>query len=489
MATNVMNAQILDALRVLGFVPKDADFPSTGAQSTTFPTRLAARGVTPEQFGQALEFARAMVDRGVPASVMEEFKQTPLDQRRGPGLANTPMSLFRQIAERQLADGRDPTKINNFRSAIAKYETSTPKPVEPVARQAPSAGSGPGARGQGDTRQIVPAIPPPTAPPLTAGALGPPPGPTAPAAPAAATLPPPPPVNPADVLDIIQARYGWGAALNDVPDVKAILDQVAAGRLSAEDADRQFRGTQFFKTTTTAERTWKMRLATDPADAARDRQLQRDNVLGVIAGTGADPATIRVDELVELSLRFGWTPKEVNRFIAAEMRYDPAGIKTGTLKQLKDIKREWLVPLSDAAMTQWAQSVVGGTKTTEEFTEYLRGQAKSLFPALGTALDDPNVTTRGYLSPIGETVAGTLGMNANDIDWEDPKFMRFINTVDQKTNQRMVMPLADVKRTIMADPQYQWDKTENGRQQKMALGRSLLEKFGFGAPGGEGGFG
>lgn len=298
------------------------------------------------------------------------------------------------------------------------------------------------------------------------------------------------PLTPAELRAQIEARYGWAAAFEDNPEVKKILDDYANGLISEDELVRRYRNTDFYKSSSEEERNWKIKLKTDPGDAALQLEDNVTRITNLARATGAEIDPDRVRQIAEMDLRFNWSDQMVNAAIASELRYDPSGAKTGVLAQLKQAQRDSFVPLSDQAMTAWAQSIVGGTKTQEQFTAYLRDQAKSLFPALSGALDnDPTLTVRHYLDPYGQTAAKTLGINADDIDWTDAKWNRFINQVDPKTGQRTVMNLADTQRTLMADDQYGFDQTTNGKAQKSGLARTILQQWGFmAAPSGSGGF-
>ncbi len=299
-----------------------------------------------------------------------------------------------------------------------------------------------------------------------------------------AGIPQPVKLTPQQLRDQASARYGWAAAFVDIPEVANLINQYANGDISLDELDRRYRGTDFYKTTSSAERNWLEMEKTEPEDAKENLRLNVEKVTNLARATGAvlDPA--RIQEIALNDLKYNWTDQMVNQAIASEVHYDPTGAKTGMLAKIKGMQRDSLVPISDQTMTAWAQSIIGGTKTEEDFSAYLRDQAKSMFPALAGALDsDPNMTVRHYLDPYGQQAGKILGLNPDDIDWTDQKWSRFVNQVDPKTGQRTVMNLADMGRTLMADDQYGFDQTVNGKQTKNNLTRSLLQQMGFMAGG------
>lgn len=293
-----------------------------------------------------------------------------------------------------------------------------------------------------------------------------------------AATPPSVPLTPAALRAQIEASYGWAAALADEPEVAKILNDYAANTISLDEVERRFRGSGFYQRTTEGERNWKILERTDPAEAAKSRAAQFDNLKGMAAKAGVAVDERRLALLTDLTLRYGWTDTQVARYLAAEFKYDPSGQRAGITQTLKTKVRDYVVPMSDQVLTSWGQAILSGTKSEEDFDLYLRSQAKLMFPGIAGALDDPNLTTRDYLDPYAEVTAKTLGINATDIDWTDPKWMRAVNQVDDKGN-RTVMSVPDWQRTLIADPTFSYDQTANGKAAKADLGRGLLQTLGF----------
>lgn len=273
--------------------------------------------------------------------------------------------------------------------------------------------------------------------------------------------------------------YGWAASLMDQPEVAGLMQDVMSGKISVAEAGKRFLSTNFYRTTTEPQRNFMILERTSPAEAQRLRDQELDKLREMGGPLGLDPNNPRLKQIAELTLKFGWTDDQVQAAMASEVKYDPTG-QTGALSRgLKEQARQYLVPVSDQTMQSWAQAIARGTKTGEDFGQYMRDMAKSYLPSLAPVLDDPNITPMSYLSPYAEVTAKTLGVNPAEIDWTEPKWMRALNTVDPKTGQRTVMQLADWQRTLMADDQYGWKDTTNGKTQRAALGQELMKRFGF----------
>jgi hypothetical protein len=492
----VTNKQVLEGLWGLGIDEATLARISTAGTTGQFFSRLKAAGVTDAQISgaQRLTDWRPSKDLTPGANVRSLLEAMGVDPKtytpQGPGAG--PLTYDQLLTN---VSATNPQVATNLRIKLGlPVEAGLPvwnpfRGDKPAGTPPPGAPppKGPGLI-KGPTKPepgLRPGVgvppggaPPGGLPPPGGGAL--PPGGVPPGGPTLTTTPVEKPLTPDQRRERIAATYGWASALADDPEIAKILNDVANGTISEVKADQLYKSSNFYKTFNSRAREWKIMEGTDPVDAARKKRENLGNILAIAKSMGiTEPDMGRMERLNDFVLSMGMSDADVRRSLSSEMRYDPDGAKTGISAQLKNISREWLVPLSDQAMTSWVQAVAGGTKTVEEFTEYNRGMAKSMFPSLGTALDDPAITTRKYMDPYAQDTANLLGINAADIDWMDPKYMRAFNQVDPKTNQRTVMSRSDWQRTLMKDPTYKYDETTHGKQQKQALTTGLMEMFGF----------
>lgn len=455
----VTNQTIIDALVSLGMhgVTSIPDV-TKGAQSTTFRHRLREKGIPDNVLDAAFALAKGdearLTELGVPVSRTGDDITVNLQEWY------SSLEQSGQPVPSQTLFTGGPAKTTT-RDDMREFQAAKMAQRQPAAT--PAAGPTPQAQPPPD----------PNAAGNTAAAVN------AAVSQAMAGFMASQRQSPEQLRAQIAEKYGWAAGLLDIPDVARVLQDGASGAISIDEVGNRLRATDYYKTTTASERTWEALRRTDPADAAYS-SAQRRTELGARAtkmGVNIDPE--RLSRLTELSLRHGWDLAQIDRFMANEIKFDPAGEKQQIFETLKNTAREYLVPLSEGAMNTWAQSIVGGSQTADTFTQYLRDQATSLFPALQVALQDPNMTVRKYLDPYGQVVSKALGINEADIDWTDAKWSRFINQVDPKTNQRTIMSLADVQKTVIADPTYGWSETANGQKAKTDIGVELARSFGY----------
>ena len=139
--------------------------------------------------------------------------------------------------------------------------------------------------------------------------------------------------------------------------------------------------------------------------------------------------------------------------------------------------QDYLVPVSDQTKQTWAQQIMSGYSSPNDYLEYAKTQAKSLFPSLAGAIDQ-GLTVSDYADPYRQLASQTLGINPNSVSFLDPKWRKAIDQVDPKTGNRTVMTLADWTTMLKKDPAYGWDKTPQAATEAANLTTKLAQMFG-----------
>jgi hypothetical protein len=284
--------------------------------------------------------------------------------------------------------------------------------------------------------------------------------------------------TPQEVDDFVNDNFGADAWFMDVPEIKAELTQMARdGITDPEEAKRRISATSWYKNTASSARLWHAKERSDPASAMADVTEQTDFLQSQAdqLGVTIDPARLRY--IAESSLRFGWSPSQINRAIAAEFRYDPKSkVQATKVVEMKDKAKKFMVPLSDEAIQTWATGLMSGQFNEASYDQYLKDSAKSLFPQLVAAIDS-GMTVADYVDPYRQIAAQTLEMNPDTIDFMDPKWRQAFDQKDDKGN-RTIMTLSEWSSKIRTDKTYGYDKTQRGVQEASQFATSLLKKFG-----------
>jgi hypothetical protein len=155
----------------------------------------------------------------------------------------------------------------------------------------------------------------------------------------------------------------------------------------------------------------------------------------------------------------------------------------GTMKVSNDLKAQadaYLVPMDDQSRRNWALKIITQEVQPAEFTEWAKGQAKSMFahnPELVKALDR-GVTVTDYAAPYRAVAAQTLELAPEAIDLNEAKWRRALDGVADEKGQRMSLSLSDWQTTLRTDPTYRYDYTRQAREQSAQFQGQLLKQFG-----------
>lgn len=426
-------------------------------------TRLAAEG-KPEEAIRALGVTRDQLppDSAAVFDAIAQRQPLPFLDRGQIGATQPEIDEFFGGYKGPTAEYQQATKPLSFGTAAPPV--APPRVAGPGATPPASGGVGGGAPAGGGTR-------PGTVTATTPGADRP---------------TDPFPTDPSKVRDWVARNNPEWLFLLDIPEVAAIVKDPNVWQDGASDADLRGRlmQTDWWKRTEPAARQWLQLKTQDPA-SANDQLAERKRTLKTQAqGLGITIAEAEWDRIAEDSLKFAWTDTETqqnlgNYFTYAEGRM--TGAASAADATLRQAARDWMVPIDDKTLGQWVTQVVTGVATTDYFNTYLANQARSLFPQL----EDPisrGITPGQYLAPYKSIAAETLGLNPDDIDFREAKWMRAVNQVDDKGGRRP-MTLYDWQNMLKTDEQYGWDKTEAGREHGASLARSIATQFGFGGGG------
>lgn len=283
-------------------------------------------------------------------------------------------------------------------------------------------------------------------------------------------------------------EVGWSlAVINSSPDLQRIFKQVEAAGPHGWDATRfqgAVEGTDWFRKQSDAQRQWQILSESDPATAKARIAERTQLITQTAAGLGVNLSPTVLAKIVNDSLALGFNDAQIQSDIAKNWTYKPQTASTGlagaSVNSFKQTAADYAVPLSDTAIQDWTQRVLNGNATAQDFTDYAKTQAKSLFPTLTGAID-AGQTVAQYADPYRQIASQTLGVNPDEVNWLDPKWQTAINqvTTDAKgVATRAPMSLSDWTAKIKTDPVYGYDQSAQGRQQGAQLATQIAQMFG-----------
>jgi len=282
---------------------------------------------------------------------------------------------------------------------------------------------------------------------------------------------------------VMASEFGWAASFLDDAELGPLLRRAAGPPpWSPDKLSREIKKTNWWQSRTVAQRQWDQGVASDPATFNQRVETQKRGIKEVAAGLSLVLNDEQITALATESLRSGWDEDQTINAIANEgVRGESFGadIRFGiTGRGVRGLASQYAVPLSDQAADGWAEKLATGGITQTDYENYLRGQAKSLYPSLADDIDrGVNVST--IIDPYSQVAVSTLGINAAEIDFADPKWNAALNFDDGKG--RRMMTLFEWGEHLRRDERYDYDRTPEATSKAYRMVSDLGRMFGLSA--------
>lgn len=242
--------------------------------------------------------------------------------------------------------------------------------------------------------------------------------------------------------------------------------------VSEQDFDAQVRRSNWFVSRSDSARKWDTETLRDPAQAERRRQMRTRTWVQSASSFGIQLDQTDLRQLTEDSLRWDYTQDEMNAFILS--RGVPGEIKGGSISvdanEITKIARGYLVGIDKRTAQEYAMKVGRGEMTVDGVKSLYREQALQSFPQFSNQIQN-GFSILDATSGIRDQVSKTLGISANQIDFNDDRWTDLIDKVDSKGNRRM-MTRAEAGR---------WARTQDGYRttdQANNLARNVVSMIG-----------
>ena len=289
------------------------------------------------------------------------------------------------------------------------------------------------------------------------------------------------------LLSKIQQEYPQAIPLLSQPGVLQVYADAINNTWAPDRIQSALENTDWWKNTPDTARQWQALQITDPATAAQKLQQYSEWINDAMAQTGVKLDT--AGGMASPSFQFfakavtqGWDQSRVKYELLAQSNpsANTGGDIGGNAAQIRALASEYALPMSDAAIMQYAKQMSQGAIDMNGVKGYIVSQAKSLFPQLSAAIDS-GVTVKQFAAPYVQMAQQELNVNPDSINFTDPKWMRLLNQVDPKTGQRAPMPLDQALQTMRTDPVYGYDSTHQAGADATALANAIDQKMGASA--------
>ncbi len=276
------------------------------------------------------------------------------------------------------------------------------------------------------------------------------------------------------------AQYPAFASLMAIPEVADLLNQASVAGWSNDQFTLHLMATNWWKSQSDTERVWEATKLSDPAKAAQQKNQMYTQVATEAQLLGVALDTNQLNLLAEGAIGQGWNATQVQQAIAgnAQQFKDTAGNISATQNSLQGIAAQYALPMSSATTFDWAKKVAQGQTDQASFTDYAKQQAKVQHPYWQKQLDE-GLTVRQLADPYIQTAASTLEISPDSVDLSDPKWQKALSGT-QNAQGQTTGPMSQLawKTTLMQDPTYNYQQTDQARQAAFTMVDQLGKTFG-----------
>jgi hypothetical protein len=278
--------------------------------------------------------------------------------------------------------------------------------------------------------------------------------------------------------------FGSLADLYNIPELKSIFENAFIEEWTPDELIRQIDNTDWAKTRTEAQETFDVLDTTNPVQAAAQVDANIPIVRRVLSSKGISLSDDQIKTIAQKGTRNGWNGNQWDTYSASEAiaisNATPAtpdapaspSISPVTASDLRGIAKEFGVPVTENTINQWVNEILTNTKTREQFGEYARSSAQTLYPSISDRLQTS--TFDQIVSPYKQLYAQVLETPEDNIDLTNPQFSNLF-TGNDPANPRMMTSTEWVS-TLRRRPE--WQNTQNAYREYSSAADTLNKIFG-----------
>jgi hypothetical protein len=266
--------------------------------------------------------------------------------------------------------------------------------------------------------------------------------------------------------------------IND-PEIRAILRRYVNGEIDDATMVGLVQQTNVFRTTTISQRKWQDLKASDPATAAQTLQQSKFNIARTAETLGYQMKPEDIDYLAERVIYDGLSTDQVRSLIVGHFVMTSGGDAGDALSKVNAQLGNWMVHVDEGIKQQWVTDMLMGRLSEDTLATHLRKISEVLFPGMAAALQqNPSLTPQQWVAPIRNTIANTLEINGQDVDFTNPKWSQLVNYYDPNAKTYRALTGPEVEQKLKTDKAFGWDYTKNAMDSRMGFVLNLAQVMG-----------
>lgn len=277
----------------------------------------------------------------------------------------------------------------------------------------------------------------------------------------------------------LASQYGWAFSfLNSEPSIAGLFQQAVAENMTPEKFKAKLRETDFWKNNSETARLALQEKATDPATWAAKIDANKLVIQQLAAKVGAMVPEGELPKLADQMTMLDMSEEQLRQVLAGWVDFTgktmngEAGMYVNGMRQYADSMG---VEIDQQSMKNYAQLMIKGLSTTQDFQNFIQDQAVSTYPAFAEQIK-AGQTVKNIANPYIQMMSQSLEMNPASIGLKDPTIQLALNGLDQN-GKPTGRNLVDFQNTLRGDPR--WRTTQQAQDKTMNIGNSVLKNMGL----------
>lgn len=277
----------------------------------------------------------------------------------------------------------------------------------------------------------------------------------------------------------LASSYGWAYSfLSSDPSLKNLFGSAVDGDWSPSKFQAELRNTDFWKNNSDVTRQALQQKSTDPATWSAKMDANKLVVSQLASKLGAAIPDGQLPKLAEQMEMFGMDESQLTSILGGWIDFTngtlsgQAGMYEHNMRQYADSMG---VDLNQQSIKNYAQLMIKGLSTQQDFQNFVGEQASSAYPAFAEQIKGGQ-SMKNIANPYIQMMSQSLEIDPNTISLRDPTIMSGLNGVDEN-GKPVGRNLVDFQNMLRGDPR--WRSTQQAQNQSMNIGKSVLKNMGL----------
>lgn len=277
----------------------------------------------------------------------------------------------------------------------------------------------------------------------------------------------------------LASQYGWAFSfLNSEPSLTGLFQQAVSENMSPDKFKAKLRETDFWKNNSDTARLALQERASDPATWAAKIDASKLMIQQLASKVGAMIPDGELPKLAEQATMLDMNEEQLRQILGGWIDFTSktlggeAGMYMNGMRQYADGMG---VDIDQQSMKNYAQLMIKGLSTTQDFQNFIQDQAASTYPAFAEQIK-AGQNLKNIANPYIQMMSQALEVNPSTIGLKDPTIMSALNGLD-KDGRPTGKNLVDFQSTLRGDPR--WRSTQQAQDKAMNVGNTVLKNMGL----------